>query len=58
MRDNNMNTARLTTEDKKHIAHLLAERSLSNINGLDTKLALERYVGIFNEVLESLDKAE
>lgn len=51
-----MNTEYLEIEDKKRIAHFLAERSVAHIPALDPKTALEKYVETFNTVLETLDK--
>lgn len=55
-RETYMNTNYFDIEDKKRVAHFLAERSVAHITGLDPKTALEKYVETFNTVLETLDK--
>lgn len=51
-----MNVSYLTTDDKKHIAHFLAERSISHISGLETQRTLEKYIETYNAVLETIEK--
>lgn len=51
-----MNTKYLNIDDKKHIAHFLAERSISHIAGLDTQRALEQYIETYNTVLETIEQ--
>lgn len=51
-----MNAIYLTIDDKRHIAHFLAERSISHISGLETQRALEKYVETYNTVLETIEK--
>lgn len=51
-----MNEHKLTPEDMKQIAHLMAQRSLSSIGGGETIRATERYIETYNQVMNKLEE--
>lgn len=45
----------LTEEEKKQISHLIAQRSLSTIGGLESDRAIKQYLEYYNHTRNKLD---
>ncbi len=50
-----MKQYKLDESDRKQIAHLIAQRSLSSLGGLETDRALTKYLETYNNTMSKLD---